>query len=255
MAYRTLKVQRDGAVMTVWLNRPRKRNAINRQMHLDLQALCLELADDFETRVVILGGEGLAFSAGADTTEWSQAGPTNELHVRHRSGIGSRTSAALESLDQITIAAVHGFAIGGAVVLALCCDLRVAGESTWFLIPEVELGIPLTWNALPRLAREVGHARALELTVLCERFSARQAREYGLVTHLVADGEEASAALDLARKIVARPSLPVALTKSTMRAIKRGTEMGDVVYSDPDLLLYTRLAQQRSAQRNMREGD
>lgn len=255
MTYRTLKVHRDGSVMTVQLNRPRKRNAINRQMHLDLQALCRELADDFETRVVILGGEGHAFSSGADTSEWGRPGPTSELHVRHNSGTGSRTSAAIESLDQLTIAAMHGFAIGGAVVLALCCDFRVAGESTWFSIPEVELGIPLTWNALPRLAREVGHARALELTVLCERFSARQAREYGLVTHLVPDGEEASAALDLARKIVARPALPVALTKSTMRAIKRGTEMGDVVYSDPDLLLYTRLVEQRSARRKMREAD
>ena len=255
MTYQTLKVHKDGSVMTVQLNRPRKRNAINRQMHLDLQALCRELADDFETRVVILGGEGHAFSSGADTSESGWPGPTSELHVRHNSGTGSRTSAAIESLDQLTIAAMHGFAIGGAVVLALCCDFRVAGESTWFSIPEVELGIPLTWNALPRLAREVGHARALELTVLCERFSARQAREYGLVTHLVPDGEEASAALDLARKIVARPALPVALTKSTMRAIKRGTEMGDVVYSDPDLLLYTRLVEQRSARRKMREAD
>ncbi len=198
MAYETITVERDGAVMTVRLNRPEKRNAINGQMHLDLQALCRELAEDFDSRVVILAGEGRAFSSGADTSEWGQPGPDNELELRHQSGIGSRTSAALEELDQITIAAMHGFAVGGAVVLAICCDLRVAGESTWFSIPEVELGIPLSWNALPRLAREVGHARALELTVLCERFSAQEAREYGLVTHLVADGEELKAARELA---------------------------------------------------------
>ncbi len=254
MSYETLLVERDGPVMTVRLNRPQKRNAINRQMHLDLQALCRELADDFDTRVVILAGEGRAFSSGADTSEWEQPGPDNELELRHLSGIGSRTSAALEGLDQITIAAVHGFAVGGAVVFALCCDLRVAGQAAWFSIPEVELGIPLSWNALPRLAREVGHARALELTVTCERFSAEQAHQYGLVTQLVSDGEELKAARDLAAKIIAKPSLPVALTKATLKAIKRGTEMGDVAYSDPDLLLYSRRMQRRAAHRQ-REGE
>ena len=246
MTYETLLVERDGPIMTVRLNRPQKRNAINGQMHLDLQAVCRELAEDFDTRVVILGGEGAAFSSGADTSEWGQPGSENELGLRHASGIGSRTSAALEGLDQIVIAAVHGFAVGGAVVLAVCCDLRVAGQSSWFSIPEVELGIPLSWNALPRLAREMGFARALELTVTCERFSAQQAHQYGLVTHLAADGEEMQTARDLAARIVAMPPLPVALTKATMKALKRGSEMGDAVYSDSDLLLYSRLMQQRT---------
>ena len=253
MDYETLKVERDGAVITVRLNRPQKRNAINRQMHLELQSLCRELAEDFETRVVILSGEGAAFSSGADTSEWGQPGPASELELRHMSGIGSRTSAALESLDQISIAAVHGFAVGGAVVLVVCCDLRVAGESAWFSIPEVELGIPLSWNALPRLAREIGHSRALELTVTCERFSAQQAHEYGLVTHLAPEGEEEKAARELAARIVANPALPVALTKATMKAIKRGSEMGEAAYSDQDLLLYSRLMQQR-ARRLEQEG-
>ncbi len=249
MAYETLKVERDGAVMTVRLNRPEKRNAINRRMHEELQDVCHELAEDFDTRVVILTGEGSAFSSGADTKEWGQPGPDNELELRHQSGIGSRTSAALESLDQITIAAVHGFAVGGAVVFTVCCDLRVAGRATWFSIPEVELGIPLSWNALPRLARELGHARTLELTAICDRFTAQQAYEYGLVTHLVADGEEMDAARELAAKIVAKPALPVALTKASMKAIKRGTETGDVAYADMDLLLYSRLMQQRARRR------
>ncbi len=245
MTYETLTVTRDGALMTVHFNRPDKRNAINRQMHREIQALCHDLGDDTETRVVIFAGAGAGFSAGADTSEWSDAGSINELEVRHNSAIGSRTSTAIEYLDQITIAAVHGFAIGGALVFAACCDLRVAGEGTWFSIPEVELGLPLGWNALPRLAREMGHARALELTITCDRFSAKQAADYGLITHLCADGDEAKTARDLAAKILARPALPVALTKATMKALKRGAEMGDAVYSDGDLLLYTRLLAQR----------
>ena len=254
MSYETLKVERAGALMTVRLNRPEKRNAINMQMHRDLQALCAGLVDDFETRVVILAGEGAAFSSGADTSEWGQPGPDNELALRHTSGVGSRTSAAIESLDQVTIAAVHGFAVGGAVVLALACDLRVAGESTWFSIPEVELGIPLSWNALPRLSREVGPSRALELTITCDRFTAAQAYGYGMLSRLAPDGEELRAARELAQRVISMPPLPVALTKATIKALKRGSEMGDAVYSDADLLLYSRLVMQRARRKQREDG-
>jgi enoyl-CoA hydratase/carnithine racemase len=246
MKYETLEVERQSGLMIARFNRPEKRNAVNRQMHYDLQDLCHKLRDDMETRVVIFAGEGKGFTAGADTSEWGDPGSTNELEVRHLNGIGSRTSSDIEYLSQVTIAAVHGFAIGGGLVFAACCDLRVAGESTVFSIPEVELGLPLGWNALPRLAREMGHARALELTVTCERFDARRAYEYGLVTHLVPDDEVESKARQLAEAILAKPALPVALTKATMRALKRGSEMGDAAYSDMDLLLYSRLMSQRT---------
>jgi enoyl-CoA hydratase/carnithine racemase len=247
MEYETLNVGSDGAVMVLQMNRPEKKNAISAKMHNELQDVCGRLKDDFDTRVVILTGAGGTFSSGADTSEWRVSASPNDLEVRHTSGIGGRTSGAIENLDQITIAAIPGFAIGGGVVLAACCDMRVAGRSTWFSIPEVELGLPLGWNALPRLAREMGHARALELTVTCERFNAERAYEYGLVTHLVEDGDELNEAKALAAKIAANPPLPVALTKATMKSLKRGSEMGDAVYSDADLLLYSRLMAQRQA--------
>src|SRR5438876_259352 len=133
MEYETLKIERDGALMVVRFNRPEKKNAINRQMHLELQAVC----------------------------------------------------------------------------------------------------------------REVGDARALELTITCDRFSAAKAHEYGLVTHISPDGDEEKTARGLAENILAKPPLPVALTKATMKSLKRGSEMGDAVYSDADLLLYSRLMAQR----------
>jgi enoyl-CoA hydratase/carnithine racemase len=249
MSYETLHVDRGGAVMTVRLNRPEKRNAINNQMHLELQSVCRDLAEDFETRAVIFAGEGAAFSSGADTSEWGLPGADNELELRHQSGIGSRTSTAIEQLNQLTIAAIHGFAVGGGAVLAICCDFRVASESTWFSIPEVELGIPLSWHALPRLVRELGPSRALEVTALCERFSASQAKDWGFVTHLVPDGAEMTESRRLAERTAAMPALPVAMTKAMIKALKRGSEIGETAYSDPDLLLYSRLVQQRSRRR------
>ncbi len=247
MDYETIKLDRDGALLTVRLNRPEKRNAINRQMHADLQDLCHKLRDDTDTRVVIFTGAGEVFSAGADTSEWGDPGSSNELEVRHVSGVGSRTSSDIENLGQVTIAAVRGFAIGGGLVFVSCCDLRVAGQSAWFSIPEVELGLPLGWNALPRLAREMGHARALELTITCERFDARRAYEYGLVTHLEPDDGVETKARALADAIISNPALPVALTKATMKALKRGSEMGEAAHSDQDILLYARLMAQRKA--------
>jgi enoyl-CoA hydratase/carnithine racemase len=130
-------------------------------------------------------------------------------------------------------------------VLAICCDMRIGGDETWFSIPEVELGLPLGWNALPRLAREMGHARALELTITCDRFDARTAAEYGLVTHLVPEADVQKKARELAGKIISRPPLPVAMTKATMKAIRKGSEMGEVAYADMDMLLYSRLMAQR----------
>jgi enoyl-CoA hydratase/carnithine racemase len=245
MDYETLAVEREGGLMTVRFNRPERRNAINRKMHAELQDLCHALTDDTDTRVVIFTGEGKGFSSGADTSEWNDSQSADVLQVRHVSGVGSRTSTAIEYLSQISIAAVHGFAVGGGLVLAACCDMRFAGDETWFSIPEVELGLPLGWNALPRLAREMGHARALELTITCERFDAKKAADYGLVTHLVPEKDVLTKARAMAEKILSQPALPVAMTKASMRAIKKSHEMGDVAYSDEDILLYARLMAQR----------
>jgi enoyl-CoA hydratase/carnithine racemase len=245
--FETLSLEAADGLMVISFNRPEKRNAINRRMHQELQELCRLLDSDQATRVVIFKGAGSCFSSGADTSEWRVPGSAKDLEVRALSGIGGETSDAIDRLGQVTIAAVHGYAIGGALVLALCCDIRLAEESAWFSIPEVELGLPLGWNALPRLAREIGHSRALELTLTCDRFSSGEALAYGLVSRVTDDGAVDGEARTLAAKVLSRPALPVSLTKATMKAIRAGSEMGRLAYSDGDLLLYARLMAQRAS--------
>src|SRR5947207_12931654 len=119
-----IRADRDSerrGLMTITLNRPDKMNGINLQMHEELQQVCRELQEDFETRVVILTGAGRAFSAGADLKERRTDAPQSDLDRRLRVGVGERTSGLLERLDQVTIAAINGAAIGGAVVFASCC--------------------------------------------------------------------------------------------------------------------------------------
>lgn len=230
----TVRLERDGPIATIRLSRPEKRNALSPREHNAIQALCEELRADFETRVVLLTGEGPAFSAGADLAEPREQGvPANDLERRHRARIGDRTVAAIDSLDQITIAAINGPCVGGGAVLAFACDIRVMSRDAWISIPEVELGIPLTWGALPLLIREIGPSRTIELVTTCERIEAERALSYGLVGHVADDA--LAKAREIGSRIVRQPPIPVAMTKTTVRALRRSAAQGDVTAADGDL--------------------
>lgn len=248
----TIRLERDeelAGLATLTLARPEKLNAINFTMHEEIVAACDELQRDPGVRVVIVTGEGRAFSAGADvgrrTADGRPARPAvgsgrDPLEDRYQVGAGNRSCAALEGLDAVTIGAVNGLAIGGAVAFLACLDIRLAAESAWFSIPEVDLGIPLTWNTLPRLMREIGPARTRELVMTCDRFTAAQAHEWGLVNHLHADAELLPAARALAARLLEKDALALALTKSTTRALANQMVPLDTTHSDREYLLINR---------------
>jgi len=236
----TVRFERDEArpgLAVITLNRPEKLNGISIQMHEELQQVCRELQDDFATRVVILTGAGRAFSAGADLRDRRQGAPASDLDRRLRVGAGERTSGLLERLDQVTIAAINGLCIGGAVVFASCCDLRLAAASAWFSIPEVDVGLPLTWNALPRLMRELGPARTKELVMTCDRFTADDALRWGFLNHVHDDAELMPAALALAEKLLAKNEMLLAMTKSATNALAQSMVPEQVTYADREQML------------------
>lgn len=244
----TLRVEHDQelpGLVTITLNRPSKLNAINATMHRELQEACAALKDDSSARVVILTGAGRAFSAGADLgPRRSEGAPPPPppparpiLEQRNLFGAGNRTCAALDGLDQVTIGAVNGLAIGGAVVFLSCMDIRLAAESAWFSIPEVDLDIPLTWNALPRLMRELGPARTRELVMTCDRFTAADALRWGFVNHVYPDGDLMPRARELAAKLLAKDPLALALTKSATAALAEAMVPTNITYTDRELLM------------------
>jgi enoyl-CoA hydratase/carnithine racemase len=240
MAYQTLTLETDGPVARLWLDRPERLNALNPTALEEIAAACDELQRRYDAAVVVLGGRGRSFSAGADRKDppsrlarRSGAGPRER---RHTAQLGRRALEALERLEAITIARLHGHVIGGALVLALGCDFRLAAEGTVFHIPEVDLGIPLTWGAVPRLIREVGAARARELVLLCDRFDAATAARYGLVNRVVpADALDATVD-DWAGRLAAKPPWAVHMTKTQFQAYARTAALGDVSTMDGDLL-------------------
>ena len=239
-------------LVTITLNRPEKLNAINFRMHAEIQEACRALADNADARVVIFTGAGRAFSAGADLGGGASdpnraplASANSEpspLRERIRSSAGNRTSAAIEGLDQVTIGAVNGLAIGGAVVFLSCMDIRIAAESAWFSIPEVDLDIPLTWNALPRLMREIGPARTKELVMTCDRFSSDDALRWGFLNHRVSDATLLATARSLAEKLLAKDAISLALTKSTCNALAESMVPAGTTHADRDYLMLARLA-------------
>ncbi len=242
----TLKVEHDSelaGLATVTFNRPDKLNAISSRMHAELQEACAQLRGDTRTRVVIFTGAGRAFSAGADLKDIARkaAEDSDPLELRRLAGTGGVTSAAIEALDQVTIGAVNGLAIGGAIVFLSAMDLRIAAESAWFSIPEIDLDIPLSWNGLPRLMREIGPARTKELVMTCDRFSAQDALRWGFLNQVVSDDAVLATARALAAKLLAKDPLSLALTKSTTRALANTLVPVEPTYSDRELLMFARM--------------
>jgi enoyl-CoA hydratase/carnithine racemase len=238
--HRNIIVERDKklpGLMTITLNRPEKLNALNIALHDELQDALHKLQDDYETRVVILTGAGRAFSAGAQLGDRRDSTPANDIDRRARASIGGKTSEMIERLEQVTIAAVNGLAIGGAVVFLSCCDMRIAAESSWLSIPEVELELPLTWQALPRLMRELGPARTKELVMACDRFTAAQAREWGFLNHVYPDDQVMPETRKLAKRLLSMDPLSLAATKSACNALANMMVPQEVTWSDRELML------------------
>jgi enoyl-CoA hydratase/carnithine racemase len=248
--YTTISIKRDRTLrglVTVTLSRPEKLNAIDFVMHEELQRACYDLRYDADARVVIITGEGRAFSSGNDLRPKRQPRAKSEMEARLRLGAGNRTCDGIESLDQVTVAAVNGLAVGGAVVIAAACDMRLAAASAWFSIPEVDLDIPLTWNALPRLMRELGPARTRELVMTCRRFTAAEALSWGFLNHVYADRELMPRARDLAKTLLAKDPMSLALTKSATAALARQMVPPEATQADREMLFLADLLARRRA--------
>jgi enoyl-CoA hydratase/carnithine racemase len=163
----------------------------------------------------VIAGDGPAFSAGADVTEFRDRDPASIMAYYRVTGSVYERMAELEAP---TLAAIHGYCLGGGLELALACDFRIAEASAVFGFPEIGLGILPSSGGLTRLVRMVGAARAKELMLVRERFSAADALSLGLVTEVVDDGTALPRALELAERLAGLPRLAVSVTKQAAEA-------------------------------------
>lgn len=218
--YRTLKLEAAKGIAVVTLNRPEARNAMSAQLMREMIACAGRLAAKRDLDVVIVRGSGKWFSAGADlkdTTRWgNRERPLDEQ--REIAALGYRMARAWEELPQITIGAIEGYALGGGLALVAALDWRVIAEDAFVSLPEIALGIPLTWGTLPRLVNLVGPARAKRLSILCERIPAAEALAMGLADYAAPPGKALQRARALAKQVLALPRNSVRMTKESINA-------------------------------------
>jgi enoyl-CoA hydratase/carnithine racemase len=258
--FRTIRAEVEGSLGKLVLNRPERLNAVDAVMLQELAQAARWFDEHRELRVVVVSGAGRAFCAGADL----KASPVAEalapsggswLHRREIGQYGLRAADSLEQMRAVTIAQVHGFAVGGGVVLTAVCDLRVAADDAVFFIPEIDIGVPLAWGGIPRLVREIGPAMTKELVMTCRRFGAAEAKAIGFLNRVVPAPRLEAEVAALAAELVAKPSVPVVVTKDHVNAVTRAMAAGLTPFADGDVLLAAAADEEsRAAARAYAEG-
>ena len=245
----TLRLQIEGRLATVTLDRPQARNALSRALMQGLIRTARDLSDRADVDAVILTGSQTCFSAGADLKD-AQSWADEALSLVERreiAAVGYQLCRAWEAMPQITIAAIEGFAVGGGLALSLACDWRVVASDAFVSLPEIALGIPLTWGTIPRLVNLLGPAKAKRLTILCERFGAADALAIGLIDHVAEPGQALARAEALARQTLAMPSAVVRMSKESVNAIATALNHATSYMAHDQIALAAASAESRTA--------
>jgi enoyl-CoA hydratase len=219
MSFTAVLYEKEGPLALVALNRPRMLNAYNVQMRDDLYQILLAVRDDPEVRVMILRGEGPAFSTGGDVAEFGSApSPIGAREIRWRRDVWG----TLLSLPQPTLAAVHGYTVGGGMEMALLCDMCIAADDATFFLPESGLGMIPGVVGTQTAPRAIGLGRALDMVLTGKRVGAHEALQIGLVNRVVPRQTLLTEAKALAYTLAQHDPRIVAFAK---RAIRQGRDL------------------------------
>jgi enoyl-CoA hydratase/carnithine racemase len=236
MEFETLALSEEKGILHVRLNRPEKRNAINDQVLLDLERCFSDVATGDKVRVVILSGEGKAFSAGTDISGFGGSSGADSRGIRELVRKAQRAYSEIENLEKVVIALIHGYAIGAGTEMILACDLRIASEEVVFTIPEVSLGIVPDLGGSQRLPRTVGVGRAKELILTGKTISATEAERIGLINKVVALEELEKTGTEWAEQIMSNEPMAVGLAKKNIdmsfgQSVAHGLELAAMAQS------------------------
>ncbi|WP_340372952.1 enoyl-CoA hydratase-related protein [Peribacillus sp. FSL E2-0218] len=195
----------------IFLNRPKQLNALNRKMISEIVSTMEAFDIDSQVKVILLSGNGKAFSAGADIDEMVNDSPIT-LELTNQFADWDRINLIRKPI----IGAVKSFVFGGGFELALACDFLIAASDTQFSFPEVTLGVMPGAGGTQRLTKLVGKTKALEWILTAERIHAKSALHYGFINKIVAPELLMEVAVDFAQKIAKQPPLAVRLIKESV---------------------------------------
>ncbi|MFQ5381162.1 MAG: enoyl-CoA hydratase/isomerase family protein [Dehalococcoidia bacterium] len=244
--YDNLTVRSESRVAWVTFNRPEKANALNVAHLADIERCALSFRDNPETRAVIFTGAGKHFSSGADLTDPGPPGPPPPLVQRRRNArMGERAVRAIYEMDQITIAAWNGAAMGGGACLATAMDFRVGAADCFMQYPEVDIGVNLMWKSLPLVTHLAGPARAKRLVAGGERVEAETLLAWGILDELVARPELLTAAERWAEFYASKPPIPAQMIKRSVNAIVSSLDLA-LMHMDVDQNLLSAMTEDRT---------
>ena len=233
---RFLKLEKRNKISYVSFTRTRSLNALNIETLKELIDLNNELYNDTNTRVIVYRSEGKNFSAGADIKE--QQKKLSKLQI-WKSNLGKEAIESILKINQITIASLKGYCLGGAACIASACDFRVASETTLVAYPEIDLGMNLNWFGLPLLLRIIGPSKTKKMVISGEIENANDLYKWGFVDELFKDEELDKKTIAFAKKYASKPPLPAQMIKRSVNALTYRADQA-IMHMDYDQFLLAR---------------
>lgn len=239
MPYTYLTVDKKDHIAVVTINRPEKLNALSIDLMKEIEELTEDFQEDIETRVVIFRGSGKHFSAGIDLANVNQQ-PKTMLGVQRFINIGPRMIRKLFEMNQITIAAIHGSAVGGAACIASALDFRIGTKNCTVGYPEAGLGMSLSWTSLPLCVHLIGPARAKRMVILAQKMKAQTLYDWGFLDEITEEDNLMERAYRMARAYADMPPIAAQMIKKSVNNISSALDQA-IMHMDSDqvLLCYT----------------
>ncbi|MDF1720604.1 MAG: enoyl-CoA hydratase/isomerase family protein [Minwuia sp.] len=215
MEWKFSTVEKQGRIAIVRLDRGIAANPLSLATMQELTAIARHLDEDLDVSVVVLTGRADNFSMGFDLKDPdSVAMRTAPLQKRRKLlQTGPRMCKAWEDLEQMTICAIEGWCVGGGAALAVSLDLRIMAESSTMYVSEIERGMNMSWNSVPRFVNLCGPAKSKRAVVMAEKISAERALDWGLADEVTPKGGAFAMAMEMAERIASLPPVQVRMCK------------------------------------------
>ncbi len=219
MGWKYVSIEKTGRIAVVRFDREDNVNAMSRALMRELLEAARSFEDDTETSAVILTGVGKNFTLGADLKDPAAAPADAGLAERRKAQqLGPKLCGAWEAVEPMTFCAIEGWCVGGGGALAVATDIRIMGESARLYVPEIERGMNMSWQSVPRFVNLVGPAKAKRIVVMAEKIDAARALEWGFADEVVPDGRAFDKAMEMAERVAALPPVQVRMCKQDVNA-------------------------------------
>ena len=230
------KLEKKNNIAIISFTRAKSLNALNQSTLKELIDLNRKIQSDTTIKAVIYRAEGIHFSAGADIKEKPKASSKIKTW---KTNLGKEAIESILKLDQITLASLKGYCLGGAACIATACDFRIASLETTVAYPEIDLGMNLNWLGLPLLLRLIGPARTKKMVISGEAEDATTLFDWGFIDKICEAGDLDKTTLKFAKKFTSKDSVPAQMIKRSINALTYQNDQA-IMHMDYDQFLLTK---------------